>query len=239
MSSAKDYILEISEVDSSNVATYTVRGQPSFFYRYVRVPLVTVLTAVFLAFGFRTSEKLGGPSVDIGVDVNGIDKTIALLCRFITTNVPTGDIDKDTLETWLLVLATTAIFIVTILLILLQESEDSMMVMKDTGIQLSSRRRWKFFTGTLHHEFIPISDIIDIVVHEGFHGFGQVIFYMCVLTKARSSSGLANNGIKVVFPNFLPRKAILLDVWRSSRMTLFGTTRRHYRRVPGAGLKEV
>ena len=55
--------------------------------------------------------------------------------------------------------------------------------------------------------------MIDLVIHEGFHDYGQVIFYLCVLTKANNDK----NPITIVFPEFLPRKDILLTVWRLSR----------------------
>lgn len=124
------------------------------------------------------------------------------------------------------------VLVAAVALLLLQPQCDSLIVMEDMGVQLSSRRRWRFLRGD-STEFIPCSDIIDIVVHEAFHGYGQVIFYMCILTKAQGGGGGVGDGssaVKVVFPNFLPRKDMLLQVWRQSRSMLYGSTRRSYRR---------
>ncbi|KAK6877665.1 Phosphatidylinositol N-acetylglucosaminyltransferase subunit gpi15 [Candida tropicalis] len=114
----------------------------------------------------------------------------------------------------------------------LQPPEDSITVMKGIGIQLNSKKLWKFQS---YDSFIPIENMIDLVIHEGFHEYGQVIFYLCVLTKANGDK----NSITVVFPEFLPRKDILLTVWTLSRELLFGSTQRYWRRVPGQGLKQV
>lgn len=123
------------------------------------------------------------------------------------------------------------------LLMTMQQPSDSLMIIEDMGVQLMSTSRWKFWN-RVDRDFVPLSDIIDIVIHEGFHGYGQVIYYMCVLTRAKGSGG-DGNGVKVVFPNFLPRKDILLQVWKQSRTMLYGEMRKHYRRVPGLGLREV
>lgn len=110
-------------------------------------------------------------------------------------------------------------------------AEDSMVVIKEVGIQLDSKKPFRLFDGGPSHTFIPSSDIIDLVIHEGFHGYGQVIFYMCILTKN------ADSPINVVFPQVLPRHDTLLEVRNKSRQVLFGKTR-FWRRVPGQGLKE-
>lgn len=239
MSSPKDYILEISEVENNNVATYSVRGHASFFLKYIRVPLVTALLGVFAALLSATSRLFGFEFPGWGVSVHGMEALLEKTSQEARAYALFQGVGDEAVQKGLMVLVTMATFVAMMLLAMVQEPEDSMMVMKDMGVQLSSRKRWRFFRRDAHKEFIPLSDIIDIVVHEGFHGYGQVIFYMCVLTKAKSTRGIAGNGIKVVFPNFLPRKPILLEVWRSSRKTLYGTTRRHYRRVPGEGLREV
>lgn len=117
-------------------------------------------------------------------------------------------------------------------LLWLQSPEDSITVMKGIGIQLNSKKLWRFQSS---NSFIPIDKMIDLVIHEGFHDYGQVIFYLCILTKANTDK----NSITVVFPEFLPRKDILLTVWTLSRELLFGSSQRYWRRVPGQGLKQV
>ncbi|RCK66200.1 Phosphatidylinositol N-acetylglucosaminyltransferase subunit gpi15 [Candida viswanathii] len=131
-------------------------------------------------------------------------------------------------------LAITGQIIIVALLCSLQPPEDSITVMKGIGIQLNSRKMWRFQSS---NAFVPIDSMIDLVIHEGFHDYGQVIFYLCVLTKASGSAD--ENSITVVFPEFLPRKDILLTVWTLSRELLFGSTQRYWRRVPGQGLKQV
>ena len=118
------------------------------------------------------------------------------------------------------------------LLLCLQTPKDTIIVMRGIGIQLQSKKIWRFQSSD---SFIPINNMIDLVIHEGFHDYGQVIFYLCVLTKAANDK----NPITIVFPEFLPRKDILLTVWRLSRELLFGSTNRYWRRVPGQGLKQV
>ncbi|KAI3404041.1 hypothetical protein KGF56_003200 [Candida oxycetoniae] len=123
---------------------------------------------------------------------------------------------------------------------LIQEQEDSLIVMRGIGAQLSVRRTW-FFQNS--NTFIPIDKMIDFVIHEGFHNYAQVIFYLCILTKDNTVKEMTgeegDNNIKVVFEEFLPRKEILLQVWKLSRQLLFGETRRYWRRKPSQGLKQL
>ncbi|RLV91616.1 hypothetical protein JA1_003751 [Spathaspora sp. JA1] len=128
--------------------------------------------------------------------------------------------------------------IATIILVLLrQQPEDTMIVMKGIGVQLVTKKKWRFQNSS--QSFIPIKDMIDLVIHEGFHKYGQVIFYLCILTRSSEQSNVEENIIKIIFPEFLPRKDILLKVWKSSRQLLFGSPNRYWRRVPGQGLKQV
>lgn len=134
--------------------------------------------------------------------------------------------------------------LIAVVTFLYQERQDELLVMKNIGIQLNSKTNWKFFTKADKNMFIPHSNIIDLVIHEGFYGYGQVIFYMCILTKNGSNNGTFTQNkteemIKVVFSELLPRKEILLTVWKQSREMLFGTNKRYFRRVPGQGLKLV
>lgn len=114
-----------------------------------------------------------------------------------------------------------------------QEPLDSIMVMKDIGLQLELKLPWRFQSPIRH--FVPLDQIIDLVLHEGFHNYGQVIFYLVILTKP---SGGSSDIIRVVFPKFLPRKDVLLKVRSLSRDLLFGK-KLYWRRVPGKGLQQI
>lgn len=127
--------------------------------------------------------------------------------------------------------------LIVLLLCVIQEPCDTLTIMKGIGAQLESNKTLSFQST---NTFIPISNIIDLVIHEGFHNYGQVIFYMCFLTKGfRLEKPGKDDVIQVVFGEFLPRKDVLLTVWKLSRQLLFGETRRYWRRVPGQGLKEI
>lgn len=126
--------------------------------------------------------------------------------------------------------------VVVAALVLRQEPQDSVLVMKDIGIQLELKKPWKF--QSLVRSFIPVGRIIDLVLHEGFHEYGQVIYYLVILTKPDPKQVSHDNIIKVVFPEFLPRKDVLLKVRGLSRDLLFGQ-RMCWRRVPGQGLRPV
>lgn len=134
---------------------------------------------------------------------------------------------------WSLLLLVTIVLTATY-----QTRQDSMIVMKSIGIQLEYRSRWKFLKNSNKNTFIPLNNIIDLVIHEGFYGYGQVIYYMCVLTKTNPNS-TDNDMIKVVFSELLPRKDLLVTVWKQSRQILFNNGTRHWRRVPGQGLRPV
>lgn len=118
-----------------------------------------------------------------------------------------------------------------------RQPEDSMLVIRDVGIQLDSVLGWRFTNKSDKSMFIALKDIIDIVINEGFHGYGQVIFYMCILRKSQKDD-TEEKPLQIVFPQLLPRKDILLQVWKQSRQVLFGSSRRYWRRVPGQGLRE-
>lgn len=224
MSSSKNYSLEVLPDAAENLVTFTVKKQPLLFLKYVRVPLISVLVAYLL------------PTL----------RSYAEAARTSLWLLPAGDLLQNGL--WFLrggyahhmdAITTLVLSVVAVTLLCLQETSDSIIVMKQLGVQISSKSKWRFLNHRNNKEFIPLSEIIDIVIHEGFHGYGQVVFYMCVLTRAQGPGSAEGNGIKVVFPNFLPRKDILLQVWRHSRKVLYGDQRRHFRHVPGQGLREV
>lgn len=229
MSSTKDYVLNIETDANEKAVKFTVQNRPSFFLRYLRMPLVAALVALCVP----SVMKLREGSLQSGLKPHHF--LLHVLQQSISNHgiLLHGDMGR--------ILAVAAYLFGAILLASLQQPSDSIMIMENLGVQLNSRSWWSFTSGMSNGEFIPLSDMIDIVIHEGFHGYGQVIFYMCVLTRAKSTHPDSGNGnsVKVVFPNFLPRKDILLQVWKQSRALLYGPTRKHYRRVPGQGLREV
>jgi phosphatidylinositol glycan class H protein len=75
--------------------------------------------------------------------------------------------------------------------------------MRSVGVQTTTH-------GTSH--FIPLDAITDIVIHEGFVGFG-VKFYLAILQH--------DGSIEVVFPESLPQRRDLERVWRQTRKALF------------------
>lgn len=219
MSSAKDYVLEVfpSTVKPElNVKKFVVKDRPSYFVNHLRVPLLSLLISVQVAFiSYMYTFK---------------DEILDL--HFLLSY-----------SKYRYLVAEILIFSSICLVYLRQERKDTLIVMKDIGVQLNSEGLWKHFGNSNERNcFIPQTEIMDLVIHEGFHGFGQVIFYMCILTKNKNadddSASNDKNVIKIVFPAFLPRKDILLQVWTQSRQVLFGSSRRYWRRVPGQGLKE-
>ncbi|GEQ72511.1 hypothetical protein JCM33374_g6198 [Metschnikowia sp. JCM 33374] len=227
MSSSKDYSLEIVTNSNQSSVNFVVRNKPSFFIRYVRLPLACILLSWVIPQGVNVSKSY--------FEAGGLSRSELYdrLCQLLQSDAQ--DIVKHNAS---LIALLTGILGVALLLSL-EQASDTLMVMQDMGIQISSKSKWKFLNIGRNGNFIPISEIIDIVIHEGFHGYGQVIYYMCVLTRDKERGGSEGNGVSVIFPNFLPRKDILLQVWKSSRQMLYGTTRRHYRHVPGQGLREV
>ena len=62
------------------------------------------------------------------------------------------------------------------------DPEDTLIVMRGIGIQLQSKKMWRFQSSD---SFIPINNMIDLVIHEGFHDYGQVIFLFMCLDKSK------------------------------------------------------
>lgn len=160
-----------------------------------------------------------------------------LLCGFIIGLVICGTYNYKTITTVYTLSVILIQAVVIVLLLFVQEPQDTLTIMKGIGAQLESHKIMSFQSS---NTFIPINNIIDLVIHEGFHNYGQVIFYLCFLTKNFQLEKLARDDvIQVVFSEFLPRKDVLLKVWKLSRQLLFGETKRYWRHVPGQGLKEL
>mmetsp|Transcript_1984 Transcript_1984/g.2156 ORF Transcript_1984/g.2156 Transcript_1984/m.2156 type:complete len:254 (+) Transcript_1984:830-1591(+) len=249
MSSPKDYVLEVlPSSDRDNLIKFTVRHKTNRFFKYLQSSILVGLGTVLASFCFCLISNN-----DIIIKrFNGNNSTLIQNNQTFSPAIVKlfqDYIDSNDTKTNSFLLNAFIIAIIVILMVIVyskQEKEDSILIMNDVGIQLNSQSGWKFSLNGNKSHFIPISNIIDLVIHEGFHGYGQVVFYLCVLTKTKSTnsdniSGLTLNNdkmIKIVFPQFLPRKDILMKVWKDSRRVLFGKSKRYWRRVPGQGLKE-
>lgn len=229
MSSAKDYVLNIQIDTNKKAVTFTVRNRPSIFFQYLRVPLIGLLLALSIPSLIEIKKSYSGFGAGFS----------EFMMQFINYIVSDSPLNSEGVISHVVI--ASIFFILALISATLQQPSDSIVIMENIGVQLISTSRWRLSNGLRNSEFIPLSDIIDIVIHEGFHGYGQVIFYMCVLTRARSSNSGSGTGnsVKVIFPNFLPRMDILLQVWKQSRSMLYGQSRKHFRRVPGEGLREL
>lgn len=247
--SAKNYILDVHPLGPGphNVVRFTVRPQSGVFQQHLRNPLMGVLAAVAATYSiliyrswplvvdFLHQIRDEGPADAFSVNWSFSLALDALFGHSFGRNLAWGTYGGLIKNTVLVLALISALFVVYCR----QDAHESILVIKDVGIQLNSRPRWKFLATSDSNRFIPLANIMDLVIHEGFHGYGQVIFYMCILLKRKENSAETDDGaIKVVFPGLLPRKELLLNVWTQSRVVLFGDTRRYWRRVPGQGLKE-
>lgn len=91
-------------------------------------------------------------------------------------------------------------------------TEESMMIMQDLGIQLTTTT----LMGTKRHTFIDRGRITDVVINEGIT-MCRVIYYMGFIVDDKQSIILAYN-------NVFPRLASLLDIYHGTRALLFGDT---------------
>ncbi|PGH12013.1 hypothetical protein AJ79_04522 [Helicocarpus griseus UAMH5409] len=90
-------------------------------------------------------------------------------------------------------------------------TEESLLVIRGLGVQTSTSSATYFKTASTR--FIPTTQIQDIVIHEAFKGF-EVRFYLAIIVEGESD-------VVVVFPNLLPGRLILEDVWKGSRKCLY------------------
>lgn len=290
MTKSKDYILDIyPSLDAQkgqgdvNLIKFTVKKKPSYFQKHVRVPLVLLLTMVLLIdVGYLLNTLSLNSSMshlsNIFIDSFNRSNFSSMSLALFANKGPQKWIKYNALPSEFSINANGFIALSLILIIVVissrQDEEDLMIVIKDLGIQLHSTGKWKFMNifqknsiatdSKGNKNFIPLSNIIDLVIHEGFHGYGQVIYYMCILMRNSKEHSHIKNGtivqnssttatttatsletqedegetpIKVVFPQLLPRHDMLLEVWKQSRRILFGDRSRYWRRVPGQGLR--
>lgn len=230
MSSPKDYVLEVSPAPQnpdSGLIKFTVKPRPGPF-RYIQLSLASTISVAIVAIIAQEFFSMGGFQ-GIWSHLNYPESTFVwslVAQRF--QNVQINSTRSLVLLGLILILA---------VLMCKRQPEDSMLVIRDVGIQLDSVLGWRFTNKSDKSIFIALKDIIDIVINEGFHGYGQVIFYMCILRRSQKDD-TEEKPLQIVFPQLLPRKDILLQVWKQSRQVLFGSSRRYWRRVPGQGLRE-
>ncbi|KAF2832384.1 hypothetical protein CC86DRAFT_313370 [Ophiobolus disseminans] len=89
--------------------------------------------------------------------------------------------------------------------------EESLTVLRGLGIQTSTTSSTYLQTPTTR--FIPTTSIQDIFIHEAFRGF-EVRFYLVIVVEGEED-------VVVVFPQLLPRRAMLEEVWRGARKCLW------------------
>ncbi|KAH7056051.1 GPI-GlcNAc transferase complex, PIG-H component-domain-containing protein [Macrophomina phaseolina] len=90
-------------------------------------------------------------------------------------------------------------------------TEESLLVLRGLGVQTSSSSPTYLSTATTR--FIPTASIQDIFIHEAFKGF-EVRFYLAIVVMGEEDT-------VVVFPNMLPKRQILEEVWRGTRACLY------------------
>ncbi|KAK0658187.1 Phosphatidylinositol N-acetylglucosaminyltransferase subunit gpi15 [Lasiodiplodia hormozganensis] len=90
-------------------------------------------------------------------------------------------------------------------------TEESLLVLRGLGVQTSSSSPTYLSTATTR--FIPTVSIQDIFIHEAFKGF-EVRFYLCIVVEGEEDT-------VVVFPNLLPKRQILEEVWRGTKACLY------------------
>ncbi|OJD34596.1 phosphatidylinositol n-acetylglucosaminyltransferase [Diplodia corticola] len=90
-------------------------------------------------------------------------------------------------------------------------TEESILVLRGLGVQTSSSSPTYLSTATTR--FIPTASIQDIFIHEAFKGF-EVRFYLSIVVEGEEDT-------VVVFPNLLPKRQILEEVWRGTKACLY------------------
>lgn len=88
---------------------------------------------------------------------------------------------------------------------------ESLLVLRGLGIQTASTGR-TFLSGDLTR-FIPTEKICDVLINEGFLGFG-VRHYLVVVVDGEEE-------LVVVFPGLLPGRKVVERVWRGVRGCLY------------------
>lgn len=211
----------------SGLIKFTVKPRPGPF-RYIQLWLASTISVAIVAILAQEFFSMGRYQ---GMGSGGNYPESTFVWSLVAQRLQNVRINQPR-TFWLVGLT-----VILAILMCKRQPEDSMLVIRDVGIQLDSVLGWRFTNKSDKSMFIALKDIIDIVINEGFHGYGQVIFYMCILRKSQKGD-TEEKPLQIVFPQLLPRKDILLQVWKQSRQVLFGSSRRYWRRVPGQGLRE-
>ncbi|KAH6621896.1 GPI-GlcNAc transferase complex, PIG-H component-domain-containing protein [Boeremia exigua] len=90
-------------------------------------------------------------------------------------------------------------------------TEETLTILTHLGIQLSTSP--PTYLQSARRRFIPSSEIQDLIIHEAFRGF-EVRFYLAIVVRGEGD-------VVVVFPELLPRRAMLEEVWRGARGCLW------------------
>lgn len=96
--------------------------------------------------------------------------------------------------------------------------EESFLVVSSFGVQVSSTGWWYIFGPVC--QFIPRSDVLDILIHEAFLGF-EVRYILVVVVKNQ-------NRLQLVFGNILPKRDVLETVLRGSRECFYKCGEENY-----------
>jgi phosphatidylinositol glycan class H protein len=96
------------------------------------------------------------------------------------------------------------------ILLLRQNTYETLLVSEGFGIQVTSCGRFYFFSDQTR--FIALHDILDIVIQEAFIGF-EVRHVLLIVIAGEEK-------LQVVFPRLLPRLGVIEEVWRGARRCL-------------------
>eukprot|EP00026_Physarum_polycephalum_P016373 Phypoly_transcript_17262.p1 GENE.Phypoly_transcript_17262~~Phypoly_transcript_17262.p1 ORF type:complete len:169 (+),score=1.11 Phypoly_transcript_17262:129-635(+) len=104
----------------------------------------------------------------------------------------------------------TLLIIIHVLFRMNSVVEESLLVIRDTGVQLTKR----YFNGRQKHLFIDKTLINAILINEGASRF-QFIFYMAFKVQHERRLILA-------FEDLIPRINVLLQIYQGTRSIIFG-----------------
>lgn len=228
MAGRKDYILKTWPSNSTNAdrgtnttvhnaKKYTVIKQSPVpgWVKSVTVALGILGTLATVIYLYNCQQS---PRLVIAAYIFGSEKTI----------------DSQQIEPWkrgLFIIAILGLLNRALCYIFQSNIEESILVMRNIGIELTTKKPSMFFLlGKANRNittelFIPVNDIVDIIIHEAFVGF-EVIFYMLII---RSSA----RKLTIVFGELLPRRHQLELVLRGARKTLFYGRNDNKLKIPG------
>ncbi|KTW25676.1 hypothetical protein T552_03537 [Pneumocystis carinii B80] len=81
-------------------------------------------------------------------------------------------------------------------------SSESLLILHNLGLQITLH----YFLLPSRIRFIPLSEILDVVIHEGFIGL-EVRYYLALIIRNEDT-------LQIIFENLLPRKKTLEVVYR-------------------------